>query len=227
MRAKQRRANRAQQRCLSVAVLLLCGSSFRIAAESGPEQPTQAVAASARPDLSGVWLLNQKLSEDPQQKLQEARQQDRLDHSRRSDWGNRRGVAGGAGMGRGGGSGHSMEGVSRLRSLWSAPPKLSLSHQEPRLEMEIDDQRTRTLYTDNRGVSVSASGGRQQWVSTAGWEKGALVVETTTDAGAQLIERYRLSAGGQRLEVIRELWTLRESEPIRMETVYDRNKPPD
>jgi len=74
-------------------------------------------------------------------------------------------------------------------------------------------------------VTVSASGALQGEVSTAGWEKEVLVVETTTDAGTRVLERYRLAAGGQRLLVTRELLTLQDSEPVTAETVYDRQPP--
>lgn len=219
MRPAYAKGHRALHRSLASAALLLIGSWW---AQAGPaaRETGESVAAAPRPDLSGVWVLNQKRSEDPWEKLELARDRAWFSNGRRGGWGGRQSSTEGVGMGRGPGSRN--EGLEQLRPLWNAPRKLSLSHQDPLLEMRVDDRRTRRIYTDNRGVSVSASGASQGEVSTAGWERGVLVVETTTDAGTQVVERYRLAEGGQRLLVTRELLTLQTSEPVTVETAYDR-----
>jgi hypothetical protein len=163
-------------------------------------------------------VLNEKLSDDPWEKLEQARDRDWLGHGLAGGWGGRQGKTEGVG----GTPGSRKASVEEVRPLWNAPHRLRLSHRDPLLEMRIDERRTRQVYTDNRGVSVSASGASQDEVSTAGWEKDVLVVETTTDAGTQVVERYRLTEDGQRLRVTRELATVQAEEPVIAETVYDR-----
>lgn len=213
---------RARQRSLTLAALFFLSAGFWwVRAGPAAQPPSQPVPLLSRPDLTGVWLLNQKLSEDPWEKLEQSRDRDWFGHGPSRGWEGRRPAAEGTSMGRGDPERRNKD-IDEMRPLWNAPRRLSLSHRDPLLEMRIDDRRTRRVYTDNRGVSVSASGASQDEVSTAGWEKDVLVVETTTDAGTQVIEHYRLAEGGQRLLVTKELLTLQDSEPVTVETVYDR-----
>ena len=221
MRAAHGRTARARQRSLTFAALFFFAGSWGVQTDPAAQPSSQPAPTSGRPDLTGVWVLNQKLSEDPWEKLEQARDRDWLSHGLSGGWGGRQPTAEVTGV-RGGGPGKRNRDIEEVRPLWNAPRRLRLSHRDPLLEIQIDDRRTRRVYTDNRGVSVSASGASQDEVSTAGWEKDVLVVETTTDAGTQVVEHYRLSEDGQRLLVTKELLTLQDSEPVTVETVYDR-----
>lgn len=77
------------------------------------------------------------------------------------------------------------------------------------------------MFTDNRGVSVSASGGLQQTVSTAGWEGDVLVVETHHDNGRSIEERYHLQAASRQLQVITRLRLTPDGKIIEFRRIYE------
>jgi hypothetical protein len=155
--------------------------------------------ASARPDLSGTWKLNEDMSEDPRKKMQEA--------------GGGRG--GGGGMGGGGGGG----GAMRLRETFAAEKVLTISHKDPQLVITDLDGRQRTLFTDARRVEEDRS------LSTAKirarWNDRSIVVVTKVGE-REVTETYERAAVGARLVVTTKIDGGRA--PFSYRRVYE--KPP-
>ena len=107
------------------------------------------------------------------------------------------------------------------------PRTLELSYHEPELVLTDDSGRRRIVYTDNRGASVSASGGMSQQTTIAGWEGGALVIETTSGGGElRRVQHYRLAGDGQRLTITTELLLANREKPLTVTCVYDRTYSP-
>ncbi len=77
--------------------------------------------------------------------------------------------------------------------------RLVVIRDEERVELVYDGERRRVLHADGRGSVVDTSGGR---VQIAGFEDGALVVETASDRGSRIVERFvPMPSGRMRLEV--------------------------
>jgi hypothetical protein len=192
----------------------------------------RAPASPSRPDFSGLWFLNAQASDDPRDKAQAARQaikQAKGSGQGMGDGSGGRGRGGGMGGGRQSrGSSVGMGGRSEMPSreisaLIATAEKLDISHQDPMLlVIDENDQRQR-LFTDFRGVSVSASGGAQQRVAVAGWEGAALVVETSLNNGSKLIQHYQIDANTGRL-MISAAVDLPEMQAVSYRLVYDRLK---
>lgn len=194
---------------------------------------TPAVKPQSRPDFSGHWVLNDKASDDPQEKVKKAMKQ--------AGGGGPGMRGGGGGMGRGGGGrGGGMGGERQGRgspermggrsgmpsgdmaSLIATAKKLDISHEDPMLLIADENDRRQRLFTDFRGASVSVSGGLQQRVAVAGWEGGALVVESRMDHGSKLVQQYRIDAETGQLMISAQL---PELQGLAFRLVYDRLKP--
>ncbi len=176
----------------ATVLIALCGCSAFGSHGSGTlEQTTDlppladaAGHSAARPDLSGTWKLDKALSDNLREKLRTV-----MDHGRRS------------GEAREGDSGRrrrdrNHEGFEGLPPATGArielPEVLRLQQKDKRLLLTGGDGAVQTIYTDNRGATVSANGGFRQRVITAGWEGQALVIETTLPSETRLVERYHL-----------------------------------
>lgn len=174
----------------------------------------------AKPNLSGSWILNKNLSDNPQEKIKETMKQARSSKggSRSStggfepSGGRRGGGMKGSGGRRGrkgdtssddqGGKSDGQDSAFReLQALLSVSETLVLTHEDPMLLIVTNNGEKQRIFTDNRGSSVSANSATQQKVTTAGWEKGILVVEITSNSGPQLIQRYRLITDPHKLLV--------------------------
>lgn len=198
-----------------------------------PAGPGTAVAAShVRKDLSGSWLLDTEASDDPEKRIREAMK------SMMQAGGGGRGMSGGSpGRGRGGGMGGGQQGrgpaggmgsrgqrpQAELAALATTSPSLEITHEDPMLLIVHEGSRTQRLYTDFRGATVSANGGLDQRVTVAGWEGAVLVVETITNGGLRLIQRYQMDIATDRL-VIASAIHLPELQPVSFRLVYNRSK---
>ena len=56
-----------------------------------------------------------------------------------------------------------------------------------------ENDRHQRLFTDFRGISVSASGGAQPQAAVAGWEGDVLVVESRMNHGSRSRRKSRMS----------------------------------
>ncbi len=186
----------------------------------------------SHPDLSGYWVLNEEQSDDFREKMKDA-----MEEARDNRRGNaKNGMGGGSGRGKGGkGKGHgggkragsgmghggSGPGLQGVQALLAAREVLDIKHQDPMLLIITGDGRTQRLFTDYRGMSISASGAIQQKLSTAGWEGNSLVVETTDNNGLRLLQRYQLDAQLFQLKVDTEILLPSQAAPVHIITVYD------
>ncbi len=111
------------------------------------------------PDFSGTWRLDKASSDDPEAKMQEARQM------MRESRGMRGGMGGGFGRGKGGdmearrqgggrgvSRGMSAASASEVRVLIRSAEVLELSHADPMLLISLDGGPQQRLFTDFRGA---------------------------------------------------------------------------
>jgi hypothetical protein len=185
------------------------------------------VVISKKPDLSGSWVLNTDLSEDPGEKIQAAVKKARNSQTMRNAGRGRPDDVSGGG-GRRGGFGGFMSSLfggrdrvsSATQGLFGTSETLLIKHKDPVLQVTTANGRKRTVHTDNRGSSISAIGGDvDQKIFTAGWESKMLVIESTSDAGPDVYEEFKLLDEGQ-LSVHMYLQLPMMSEPVAIHRVY-------
>ena len=200
------------------------GSDAGKRAETEPDSTypkSGEVATLLRPNFSGTWNLNKELSDDPRKKVQDAMKS--LRNSRSGSSGTKGGGRGGhrAGGPAGGMTGRGDSQPEDMQALLRASSTLQITHEDPMLLVVTDDGGQQRLFTDFRGASVSAGGGMQQKVTIAGWEHGVLVVETTSNSGPRLIQRYKLNANTNQLMISAEITPPGLAEPVVVNRVYD------
>lgn len=193
---------------------------------------TRVAEPKVRPDFSGSWSLDTRASDDPQEKIKEAMK------AMKPAGGGGRGMQGGSGgQGRGGGMGGGrqargssggMDERGGMRSgdlsvLTAAPGTLNVSHEDPMLLFVDENDQRQRIFTDFRGASVSGSGSMQQRVTVAGWEGAVLVVETTMNSGARLIQRYQIEPETGQLRIASAIH-LPGMQPVTFQLVYDRSR---
>lgn len=192
--------------------------------------PTPVVNPQSRPDFSGHWTLDAKASDDPQEKVKEAMKQARSDgQGMRGGGGMGGGGMGGKRQGRGSQEGKGMGGRSEMpfddrAALVATAKTLDITHEDPMLLIADETDRHQRLFTDFRGVSVSASGGGQPQAAVAGWEGDVLVVESRMNHGSRLVQQYRIDAETGRL-MISSAVELPNRQEVTFLLVYDRLKP--
>lgn len=207
-------------------------SSVAQVAPASAGSGTVVAASHVKEDFSGSWLLDSDASDDPQEQMRDAMK------SMMRAGGGGRGMGGGSpGQGRGGGMGGGQRGRGaaggmdsrgqrtqvEISALAAASPSLVITHEDPMLLIVSEGNRNQRLYTDFRGASVSANGGLDQRVTVAGWEGAVLVVETTTNGGLRLVQRYQLDAATGRL-VVASAIHVPEVKPVSFRLVYSRSK---
>ena len=214
---------------LTVALLLAaCSANHEQPMPAGNKQ--QAVATiektssvqkqGNKPNFSGVWVLNNALSDDPRELMESARKQKAEGRS-------------GSGMGRGGG--HADSGTGRGKMAVDNGAKsdvagfsaiLVIEHKEPIFSLTGSDSQPHNVYTDYRSFSVSASGALDLPQMTAGWEDEVLIIETVNNDGKyNKIESYHLDAEKQQLHVLSAIKLPRIAQPVTIKRVYDLKNP--
>ena len=184
----------------------------------------------AKPNLTGTWVLNADLSENPQEELKESMRQS----------GNSRGGKGMGGRGGGGGGEHGGKGnggkrgdgnsrnkkkrrqgslPQSLHALLNAPEILELNHEEPLLTY-ITKEGQEKVYTDFRSTSVSSSSKLNQKITIAGWENNVLIVENTISAG-RFIQQFNLDPSSGQLWINTQIITSRLPKPVKFSRVYE------
>jgi len=195
---------------LPILGLTGCGSPPQMARDRVSATAGHGTTTAARANLSGLWVLDPKLSDEVTGTLEA------IQHRRSALFSGLGRTEGGDGLPIGGAN----LGPDRAVRYHLSARRLEIVHREPSLVITPDNGAPRHLYTDNRGVSVSALGGAGQRVAIAGWEGDALVVETAL-GNDRILDRYRLLDDPRRLEIITELpeWG-RPSEPAQIRRVY-------
>ena len=199
------------------ALAFLAGVAGLLRADDRTDKPPEAplvraevrVDASARPDFSGTWRLNTDLSEDPREKMQEARGgSGGRGGAGGGSFGGRGGMGGGGrgGMGggsmggggrRGGGSGDggTDSSFSRLGEI-AAQRVLTISHKDPELVIRDLNGRSRALFTDARNVEEERLEGTAK-VQTK-WRDRTVVVVTTLGS-RETTETFERAVDGSHL----------------------------
>lgn len=201
------------------------GSATGSITDVSTSPPTPVLKPQSRPDFSGHWILDAKASDDPQERIKQAMKQ------ARSDGQGMRGGGGGMGgkrQGRGSQEGKGMSGRSEMpfddrTALVATAKTLDITHADPKLLIVDENERHQRLFTDFRGVSVSASGGGQPQAAVAGWEGDVLVVESRMNHGSRRVQQYRIDAETGRL-MISSAVELPNLQEVSFRLVYDRLK---
>ena len=168
-----------------VAGLLYADDKIDKPPDAPPVRAEVRVDANARPDFSGTWKLNTDLSEDPREKMQEAR----------GSSGGRSGGMGGGGRRGGGGSGDGgpdSSSSSRLGEI-AAQRVLTIVHKDPQLVVTDMHGRARTLFTDARKLEEERSEGTAK-VQTK-WKDRSVVVVTKVGS-RETTETFERAADG-------------------------------
>lgn len=170
--------------------------------------------AAARQALVGEWKLNPELSEDPREKLRQARAgggHPEGGGGRGGGWG---GGGGGYGHGgHGGGHGGGYHGSSGSGAQGGAPgggeghalampftaSQITVTNLEPEVTMLDPDGEQRRLHADDKSYK-DASGTEVK----ARWDAAHLVVETKTERGS-MKETWSVASDTRRLTVLLEI----------------------
>lgn len=102
-------------------------------------------------------------------------------------------------------------------------PLIAIEHDDPSLTLRYKDGRVRTVYTDGRDsdttIQTTAKNIDQKLVFAA-WEKKALVIETNSNSGTTIIERFKRDKGENQLNIIMTINSVRLPKSISLEYVY-------
>ena len=176
----------------------------------------------SKPNFSGVWIFNSSLSDDPRELMKKVRKQNAGGHS---GGGMGRGGRGKEGGGKGAGRGKMAASNDMKPGLASYSAILIIEHKEPEFILTGSDGVSHKIYTDFRGINVSASGGMNQQQMIAEWEDNVLVVETINNVSENnSTESYHLNARKRQLHVLSTINLSRVSKAITIKRVYDLKK---
>ncbi|MFC1747965.1 hypothetical protein ACFL2V_04085 [Pseudomonadota bacterium] len=183
------------------------------------------------PNLSGVWVLNKEMSDDPQERVQALlAQSDSVAKGRverrdgrtggRRTGGERQGMKGGSAGGRKGGNGQRADKTLLVSPLLIAPKTLEIVHEEPSLVMVLEGGERRALYTDLRVAKASDNATSESVI--AGWKGNVLVVESASDASSRIMtQRYKLNTSPRQLWVSTLVYIPKLSKPVLLNRVYE------
>ena len=204
-------------RVLPIAVVLAAATA------TAPEE-----AQSQDSTLTGTWQLNQELSDNPAEQLQDLRAgAGRRAGGRQPQ---RRGAGGGARTGRRNrGSGDVAANQARMSPQQMQATMAMVRNAARRFLLEIGEDSVRFTYTDRLPVAVELG---EKWKEElpdgidiewkAERRDGGLRVERQVTRGGKLREDYQLSETGH-LEVVTRLEMGGGQRPIEFTRVYDRS----
>ena len=228
----------------TAAALVLTAAAF--AAEPDPNVDAKVAAAvgataadSIGTAISGAWILNEKLSDDPEDVIKEAIKSKGGGRGGGMDGGRGDSRGGGMGGGRGGGMGGgrgggmsadlgggrgegsrgdalaTMSEAMKTVEIFCAGPELNITDGRGNTALYFTDGRTSEIWTD-----------RGKLVGTGVWRDGVLVVKNSGGRGGGQTREFRFDAETDRLTVVHQ-----RSTPgggvITIRTVYDRQSAQD
>jgi hypothetical protein len=189
--------------------------------DQGPATQTQTPAASsgAHPNLAGTWQLNKKQSDDPREKMREAR----------DEQGGGGAEAGGGRGGRGMGAGH--RGQGQGNDMTKEYAKLTITQTDSMAKVTNDSGRVLALYSSadqsqnesSTGDSNKSDNSKPQDSAAAQWQQDQLVATTQTRGGSAT-RTYELSPDGKQLYLTTRVENQRLSQPVVIRFVYDSIK---
>jgi hypothetical protein len=218
------------------ALAVLGGVAGLLDADDKTDKPPDAplvraevrVDANTRPDFSGTWKLNADLSEDPREKMRDARGSSGgrggggFGGGGGGFGGGGRGGMEGGGMGGGGrrGGGDSgdrgVDGATRLGETLAAQKVLTISHKDPELVIRDLNGRSRTFFTDARKLEEERAEGTAK-IQTK-WKDRTVVVVTKVGS-RETTETFERAADGSHLLLTTKIDGGRA--PLSFRRVYD------
>ena len=229
-----------QSRRVKVAFLagVACAASLAAASRAqvrASEKPASGdgAAVAVRQQLVGRWKLNPELSEDPREKMRQARGDGGRPEGGGSGGGRGGGGRGGGGWGGGGGgrghggggggygghgsqggqSGPRTEGDGHARSMLFTASEITVTNLEPEVTMLDPDGEQRQLHPDDK--AYKDDGGTEV---KAKWDESRLVVETKAQGGSTK-ETWTVGADPRRLTVLLEI--KRSFGDVKVKRVFD------
>ncbi|HTV59088.1 MAG TPA: hypothetical protein VMJ93_09465 [Verrucomicrobiae bacterium] len=193
--------------------LFLC-APISVSAQQAPSTPpATAAATSAKPSLSGTWILNKSQSDDPRQKMQEAM-----------------GNSGGEGEGGGGGwqgrhGGHGGHGGGMMEEM----NQLTVTQSGSSVKIMGASGRLLTQTSDNASANSQPSNGSDSNSEprfappVAQWE-GNQLVSVMEGRRGKTTRTYELSPDGTQLFVTTKIENERFNGPVTFRQVYDPSK---
>jgi hypothetical protein len=169
---------------------------------------TQALT-DTKPNLSGHWVLDGNLSEEPDEKLE---QMDSADGA-----GTRGRGSGGSPGGRRG----DMARIERAKALLRDPSRsLAIVHRDPKLSIVQENGDLVVFYTDNRKEKKPS-----QVIQTR-WDGNRVVVERRLGGGVTVFETYEVRRDQNQMVVNKRLVTsmMGQDRTIAVRTVYDLSR---
>ena len=191
-------------------------------ADQTPATQTQTSAASSdtHPNLAGTWQLNKKQSDDPREKMQEARNE--------QGNGGGGGGFGGGGGGRGMGRGRQGQGQGQGGDMMKEFSQLTITQTASMAKVTGESGRVLALYSSadqsQSDSNKSDNSTPQQESAAAHWQENQLVVTSQTRRGSTT-RSYGLSPDGKQLYVTTRVENQRLSQPVVYRFVYDSTKP--
>lgn len=191
------------------------------------------------PNLTGKWILNQKLSDDFAEVMKEAggggQERPQGGGGRGGGGGKGGGGRGGGGRGGGGRGGGSRGGgddqnadrqtqdQERLNRALEEYSRLEIFHDGIELNVTNGLDITRLLYTDGREMTIWTQRGEAK--ATATWQDQMLMV--TWKSGQESLSRvrkYTLSDEGQKLTLLETMHPPGQDQTIEITMVYDLDR---
>ncbi len=188
------------------------------------------------PNLSGIWTLNPKQSDDLQQVMMKS-MGSRGGHKGGKGGGRGGGMGGGRGGGMGGGRGGGMGGSqgagqsgpnsqakARAEELKQEHSRLEIFQDGDELNVTNGLDITRLLHTDGRTENIWT--GRGEAKATANWQDQILVVQwQTRQDTVGRIRRYLLSEDGRTMTVKEQIRLPGQKDMVSVRFVYNRQNP--
>jgi len=184
------------------------------------------------PNLSGTWVLNRELSQNPLEQLKQNRKKSNNSQSNKGMKGNGDHSGSGQGKGKGNGNRRSANYSKNKNTAGrnSLPPsiqyflnsseKLTIKHEEPLLVIDTTEGQEE-VYTDFRSPKISSNKDPDQRISIAGWEDNILFIESTLSAG-RVIQQFNLKTSSDQLWVKTAVLTPHLAKSVRFNRVYAR-----
>jgi hypothetical protein len=178
-----------------------------------------------RTSILGAWKLNHDDSDDPREKMQQAR-------GSNSNSGSRGGMGGGfpGGLGGHGGSGgrprggESDDDREKMQQFVAPSNTLSLAQKDAEVDIADDQYRTLELFTDGRKIQKSKDTATQE--IAAHWNDKSLVTDEKNPRGGKMSRTFELSPDGTQLYETLHLTVGRDSKSIGIRYVYDQVNSP-
>ena len=184
----------------------------------------EARGREGRPDLTGVWLLNWELSDNPRAQVPAGAGEDGR---------GRRPVGPGGGFGGPGGGGfgrpfpEDREASGRERSaqfqavadLLAAPRQMTITHDAREILFRYDDGRYVRLVPDAREHAGIAGGTRV--TRKVRWEGDTLVAEVKLESNQKIVHEFELRLGGEQLVVTTTLEPRGSQDELQLRRVFD------